>query len=55
MKSEMFYGKGNEKKSYEELKVEIESYINFYNNERIKLTLKALSPVQYKNQMLQIN
>ena len=55
MKNEMFYGKDNEFKTYDELKQEIEKYITFYNNERIKLALKACSPIQYKKQMIQIN
>ncbi|MFY8283122.1 IS3 family transposase, partial [Pseudoalteromonas sp. SSMSWG5] len=27
-------------------------YIHYYNNERIKLKLKGLSPIQYRNQAL---
>ncbi|MGQ7245671.1 IS3 family transposase, partial [Salinicola sp. V024] len=27
-------------------------YIHYYNHERIKLTLKGLSPVQYRTQAL---
>ena len=51
----MFYGRDNKLKTYDKLKQEIEKYIAFYNNERIKLALKASSPIQYKKQMIQIN
>ncbi|WP_153811096.1 IS3 family transposase, partial [Paraglaciecola mesophila] len=30
----------------------IEEYIDYYNNERIKLKLKGLSPIQYRHQAL---
>ncbi|WP_141130617.1 IS3 family transposase, partial [Virgibacillus dokdonensis] len=39
--------------SYEELKRKIEDYIDYYNNERIKLKLAGLSPVQYRTQTSQ--
>ncbi|MFD1707011.1 IS3 family transposase [Siminovitchia sediminis] len=38
---------------YEELKQEIENYIYYYNNERIKQKLTGLSPVQYRTQTSQ--
>lgn len=34
------------------LKQEIENYINWYNNKRIKSKLKGLSPVEYRTQSL---
>ena len=34
--------------SYEELKSEIERFIKYYNEKRIKEKLKWMSPVQYK-------
>ncbi len=46
LKSEMFYAK--KFKTIEELKKEIKEYINYYNNDRIRLNLKGKSPVQYR-------
>ncbi|MDI5952450.1 IS3 family transposase, partial [Streptococcus equi subsp. zooepidemicus] len=34
------------------LAIAISEYIDYYNNKRIKLTLKGLSPVQYRTQSL---
>ncbi|MGY3780522.1 IS3 family transposase, partial [Streptococcus gallolyticus] len=47
-----FYGFEKEFTSLETLKTAISEYINYYNTKRIKLTLKGLSPVQYKTQSL---
>ena len=38
--------------SYEELKAEIEKYIRYYNEKRIKEKLGWLSPVQYRLSLL---
>ena len=46
LKSELFYLKKYQ--SITELKHEIKEYINYYNNERIKLNLKGMSPIQYR-------
>ena len=46
LKSEMFYTK--KFNSVAELKKDIEEYIYYYNNERIRLNLKGKSPVQYR-------
>lgn len=46
LKSEMFYTK--KFKTIDELKKEIKKYINYYNNDRIRLNLKGKSPVQYR-------
>lgn len=35
-----------------ELRKAIEDYIHYYNNERISLKLKGLSPVEYRTQTL---
>ena len=35
-------------RTYEELKRDIEAYINYYNNKRIKQKLAGMSPVQYR-------
>lgn len=52
MKSEMFYGQEGSYKNMEELKVAIDEYIDYYNNRRIKLKLKGLTPAEYRNQSL---
>ncbi|EJN93630.1 transposase IS861 orfB [Streptococcus ratti FA-1 = DSM 20564] len=38
--------------SLEELKTPISDYIDYYNNKRITLKPKGLSPVQYRTQSL---
>lgn len=46
LKQEMYYGVTL--RTYGELKRDIESYINYYNNKRIKQKLTGMSPVQYR-------
>lgn len=46
LKSELFYLKQYE--STEKLKSEIEDYISYYNNQRIKLNLNGMSPTEYR-------
>ncbi|MCY7221930.1 IS3 family transposase [Streptococcus cristatus] len=48
LKSEMFYGYENTFKSLNQLEQAIIDYIDYYNNKRIKIKLKGLSPVQYR-------
>ena len=48
LKSEMFYGYEKTFKSIKELEGAIVDYIDYYNNKRIKVKLKGLSPVQYR-------
>ena len=48
LKSEMFYCYEKTFKSIEHLEQAIADYINYYNNKRIKVKLKGLSPVQYR-------
>ena len=50
MKREMFYGYENLYKSASDLIQTIHQYIHYYNNDRIKVKLKGLSPVQYRTQ-----
>ncbi|MGG3694176.1 IS3 family transposase, partial [Heyndrickxia ginsengihumi] len=38
----------------EHFKLELEKYIEYYNNKRIKTKLKGLSPVQYRVQTLAV-
>lgn len=46
LKSELFYL--NKYKSISQLKKDIKAYIKYYNNERIKLNLKGMSPIEYR-------
>jgi transposase InsO family protein len=46
MKQEMYYGVTYY--SYEELKIAIENYIKYYNEQRIKEKLGWMSPVEYR-------
>jgi len=48
MKNELLYLR--EWKSPEEFKTALSGYIRYYNNDRIKLRLNGLSPVQYRTQ-----
>lgn len=41
--------------TFEELQVEIDRYIKYYNNYRYQWNLKKMSPVQYRNHLLQTN
>ena len=50
LKSELLYLR--EFESLEDFKIELEKYIDYYNNKRIKNKLKGLSPVQYRIQSL---
>ena len=46
LKSELFYLK--KYKSIDQLKTEINEYITYYNNDRIKSNLNKMSPIQYR-------
>ena len=48
LKSEIFYGYEKNCKSLDDLELAIINYIDYYNNKRIKVKLKGLSPVQYR-------
>ena len=50
MKNEMYYGYVYN--SVEELIEAMEKYIRYYNEERINLKRKGLSPLQYRQQSL---
>ena len=52
MKNEMFYGHEYEFKTLEQLQKAMEEYIYYYNNERIQIKLKGLTPCQARNQSL---
>ena len=53
LKSEMFYGYEKNFRSLEDLEQAIVNYIDYYNNKRIKVKLKGLSPVQYRTKSFQ--
>lgn len=46
LKSELFYL--NKYESTDQLKKDIADYIGYYNNERIKLNLNGMSPIEYR-------
>lgn len=46
LKAEMFYGEKID--SVDDFIQELKSYINYYNNDRISMKLKGMSPVQYR-------
>ena len=52
LKNEMFYGHEYEFATLDELEVAMHEYIKYYNEERIQVKLKGLTPVQYRNQAL---
>jgi putative transposase len=39
-------------RTYEELELLVEEYIEYYNNERYQWDLKKMTPVQYRNHLL---
>ena len=53
LKPEMFYGYEKTFQSLDELKQAIINYIDYYNNKRIKVKLKGLSPGQYRTKSFQ--
>lgn len=52
MKREMFYGYENTFKTLDDLEKAIIEYIDYYNNQRITLKTKGLTPVEYRQQSL---
>ena len=52
MKNEMFYRQEYEFETLDQLKKAMEEYIKYYNEERIKVKLKGLTPLQARNQTL---
>ena len=53
MKNEIFYGHEYEFETLQQLKEAMEEYIRYYNEERIKVKLKGLTPLQVRNQAFQ--
>ena len=54
MKNEMFYGEESTFKTLDDLKTAMEEYIHYYNEERINIKRKGLTPLQYRHQTLSI-
>ncbi len=54
LKNEMFYGHEYEFNTIDELVRAIEEYIDYYNNKRIRVKNKGLSPIVYRQQSLNI-
>lgn len=48
IKSEMYYLK--KFYTFEQLKIAIDEYMNFYNMKRLQKNLKGLTPIEYRNQ-----
>jgi putative transposase len=51
LKNEMFYGRSWQGVSVEQFINELDSYIIWYNEKRIKMSLGALSPIDYRRSM----
>ena len=52
LKNEMYYGHEYDFKTIDDLKKAIEEYIKWYNEERINIKRKGLSPLEYRQQSL---
>ena len=50
LKNEMYYGHENEFKTIDDLKKAIDDYIKWYNETRINIKRKGLSPLEYRQQ-----
>lgn len=48
LKNEMYFERGWEKRSVAQLMSAIDEYINWYNRQRIKMSLGGKSPIQYR-------
>ena len=48
MKNEMFYGHENEFETLEDLQYAMEEYIKWYNEKRINIKRKGMSPLEYR-------
>ena len=48
IKSEMYYLQSFH--SFDELKLAIDEYMDFYNTKRLQKKLKSLTPIEYRNQ-----
>ena len=48
LKNEMFYGRSWKNTSIEHFIYELDRYLRWYNEKRIKMSLGAMSPVEYR-------
>ena len=48
MKNEMFYGHEKDYSSFEMFAKAVDSYINYYNNERIQAKTKWMPPAKFR-------
>mgnify|MGYP000203771365 FL=1 len=48
----MFYGHEYEYETLEQLELAMDEYIKYYNEKRIKVKLKGLTPLQARDQAL---
>jgi transposase InsO family protein len=51
LKNEMFYGRTWHGVSLDEFMDQLDSYINWYNETRIKMSLGGVSPVEYHKRL----
>jgi len=51
LKNELFYPRNWQITSIEQFTKELDSYIRWYNERRIKMSLGALSPVEYRKSL----
>jgi len=51
LKNEMFYNRSWNHISIEDFIQEVNSYIHWYNEERIKMSLGGVSPLQYRRSL----
>jgi transposase InsO family protein len=53
LKSEMYYL--NKFKTYAELEIAVEEYIEYYNKKRCQVKLKGMTPMEYRDYLKKIN
>lgn len=51
LKNEMFYNRNWKHTSVEDFMQELDEYLHWYNEERIKISLGGMSPVQYRRKL----
>ena len=51
LKTEMFYGHNWDEYTLPEFMQEVDSYMNWYCNDRIKSTLGGISPLEYRRRI----
>lgn len=51
LKAELFYHRNWQNTSLEQFMEEVDSYIRWYNEKRIKISLGGLSPLEYRKDL----